>query len=109
MCEGSDDRKRLLSEHYPGLYISILRHMDKQKDLQDYQDYCEKLRDDHQRYSLYCHGYLIPKLQELRKQGRLKQGSRNVRDEMNRWIKYQGEVDEEGKACGEGVARYDNG
>ena len=33
MCEGPNNRKKLLSEHYPGLYISILRHMDKQKDL----------------------------------------------------------------------------
>ena len=32
-----------------------------------------------------------------------------MRDGEGWWYKYEGEVDEDGKACGEGVAKFDNG
>ena len=99
----------LLFKHYPCLFLSTLEYMDKPKEIEDYKAYCLGFKENHNEYSSYCHGYLLPKLQELRKAGKLREGQRNVRDAKGWWYKYSGELDEEGQACGLGVASYDNG
>ena len=57
-------------------------------------------------YSLYIHGYFLPLLEKMRGQGLIKKGTSVINHETPSGatfiLKYEGEVDAEGRACGVG-------
>ena len=71
--DGEEGRKKLLMGQYPSLFMAVLRRMGRESELTSYMDHCRQQREgDFLDYSLYVHGYVIPRIKQLRRAGRLK-------------------------------------
>ena len=66
-----------LGEHYPSLFIHVLRYLDKQERIEQYISQCKGYMNEIEKYSLYLHGYLLIWFEEQRKAGKLIQGKPN--------------------------------
>lgn len=85
----------------------MLKAEGKDSELNEFMIECKqyKREDDIYKYSLYVHGWLIPYLDKMRKEGRLTKVKKEWRCRLGfPWV-YEGEADEMGRKCGEGVAR----
>ena len=83
------------------------------------KEQCKKLENDDNKFSQYIHEYWLPWLDEQRKAGKLIKGKYQsqilltITDEKRIEITikeydYTGEMDQDGKACGQGVAVFVN-
>ena len=70
-----------------------------------FMEECRNYRDKSwETYALYVHGYLLPTLDKMRSDGKLKRGHRLIEiDDEGDLYDYDGELDEEGNACGYGT------
>ena len=64
---------------------------------------CKGFEKDPYLYVYYIHGWLIPHLDQLRGQSKLKQGTKEIKIYAEK-CKYTGELDQKGLACGFGEA-----
>ena len=55
-----------LSQSYPSLFLLILEHLQMNDEIEQYMAKCKEFENDHEKYSLYVHGYLLAKLDQLR-------------------------------------------
>ena len=86
----------------------MMRHLIWSDRLQMYMNECKMQENDPHRYSLYLHGYLIPRLEEQRVAGKLRHTKYckitkeflNFCLEMSDMGEYDGEVDENNEAFG---------
>ena len=72
--KSSEERKQLLQYNYPPVYISVLKHLKKTREVQSYMLACQSHRMSDQKYSIYVHGFVEPKLQEQRENNELRHG-----------------------------------
>ena len=59
----SEKRIEFLSQEYPGLYLYVMKERGMRKEANDYMEQCKLLRDSHEQYSFFVHGYFLPYLQ----------------------------------------------
>ena len=64
-----------LSKEYPRLFILILQFFDMTDRIDQYMTECKAFKENRYKYSLYVHGYFLVRLDQLRKEGKLKQGT----------------------------------
>lgn len=86
------EREEYLKKGFFQLYCNAL------KDMGRYEEYYYESVDN---YTFYILDYLQPKLEELRRNGKLKKGKKQIAENLE----YEGELDENNKACGQGVLR----
>ena len=71
---------QVLRQNYPGLYVYMLKFFDKGVELEQFTKKCKRYGNDRKhggdsyKYSLYIHCYLIPWLEQQRKDGKLRIG-----------------------------------
>ena len=72
---------------------------------------CRSYRDKSwETYSLYVHGYLLPTFDQMRSEGKLKRNTKLIDlDDYGELYDYEGELDEEGNACGYGTLSLNDG
>ena len=101
-------------ENYPGIYILILKHLQRENEIEEYMDSCRNSKNlECEKYSRYVHGYLQPFLEQKREKGLLKKQDKKLQmkmfdhsgaKEIDVYYDYSGEVDQNGNACGLGIA-----
>ena len=52
-------KMKYLSQHYPSLYVEVLKHLNKLDKIEQYMAKCKGYENDYKNYSLYVHGYLL--------------------------------------------------
>ena len=55
-----DERIEYLGQHYPCLCIFVLKKRGMDKALKKYMEDCKLYENDHEKYSLYVHGWFLP-------------------------------------------------
>ena len=104
--ETQAEKKKILRENYPDVYIKSLHVLGKKRELNAYFQYCKKQRDSgYENYSVYVHGYLLPLLRSMRHAGSLKTGKKKI---FGGEGQYEGELDSYCEPCGFGIATYGN-
>ena len=97
----------MLNDLYPRLYLYVLKSLNRNKKYDEFKSKCLKWREentfDSKKYSYYVHCYLMPWFETERREGRLKDVRINRQLEDGNYIKYDGEIDTQGKACGFGI------
>ena len=53
-----------LSQAYPSLYLYILEHLKMTDEIEQYMAMCKEYENDHEKFSLYVHGYFLPWLHQ---------------------------------------------
>ena len=48
-----------LSQSYPSLYLLILEHLQMTDEIEKYMAKCKEYENDHEKFSLYVHGYFL--------------------------------------------------
>ena len=48
-----------LSQAYPSLYLYILEHLQMNDEIEQYMAKCKEYENDHEKFSLYVHGYFL--------------------------------------------------
>ena len=78
--ENTQEKMQVLRQNYPGLYVYMLKFFDKGVELEQFTKKCKRYGNDRKhggdsyKYSLYIHCYLIPWLEQQRKDGKLRIG-----------------------------------
>ena len=79
--------------------------MERHEEADEFTRQCLEYRDKGwETYSYYVHGYLLPLLEKLRKEGKLKKGVKQITDPSGEVYDYVGEIDDNANACGFGTA-----
>ena len=70
------DRERIeyLGRTHPSVCIFILTRLDMNQYLTDYKDFCKSKEDNPEDYFYYVHGYILPILQNMRVEGKIRRG-----------------------------------
>ena len=63
-----------LSQHYPCIYLLVLKYLKKEKRIEKYLQHCKSFENDCEKFSLYINGYWLPWLEQQRAQGKLQTG-----------------------------------
>ena len=82
------------------LYWIVLKYAGSTK---EYDTYVDKSRNSVIWYSFYANFHLKFWFEDLRREGKLKQGKKQLTTKDGEWS-YEGEIDEAGAACGIGKA-----
>ena len=64
---------------YPGVYIAVLKFRKRDAELEQYIEANKAMRNDHENYTRYCHGYLLPLLKQQRLNGNIIAGKCSIR------------------------------
>lgn len=70
-------------------------------------EHCKQQRDSVDDYTLYAFYYLEYHVYTLRVANKLHQGTKKLKIDGGEW-EYEGEMDENDQACGQGVATFEN-
>ena len=101
-----EKQSKLLQYEYVCLYF-LTRKM-RGFTSENFMQECKGFEQDPQLYVYYVQGWLIPQIEALREQGKLHIGKKEIEIEGKEYG-YDGELDEEEKACGLGKAKDVNG
>ena len=96
--ETIEQQIQLLQEEYCCLYFLVSKALGI--DTIEYMNFCQSFGDDPELYVYYIQGWIIPLLDVLRAENKIKQGTTTVRQEGTR--PYKGEIDENNEAHGYG-------
>ena len=90
-----------LKQYFPRVWSIALKLQGKSAEHREFMDECRTYRNDHSNFTLYSLVYIESLIHQLQIQGKLKKSKKTL---PNGWS-YQGDVDDEGLACGHGIAR----
>ena len=98
-CGTTEKKEHLLKADHPTLYFEMLRSSGRTDDANKLYDGVPTAKNIY----WYAQAEVLPKVSKLRKEGKLKQGTKAFEGGIGScgWD-YSGEVDEDGKACGIG-------
>ena len=93
---------------YPSLYFIVAG--DLKLDTSQFREICKSYSNfnNPEFRTYYIHGYLIPKQDELRAQGKIKYLAKKSIAIDGAEYEYEGEVDSDGRPEGHGKAKYKN-
>ena len=90
------------------MYFAALEHLSRKNEGEQYMEICKAFKNsDHEEYTQYVFGYLLPFLDELKSKNATKKGSKTI-VVYGKYCSYLGELDNQGRANGHGVVVSDD-